>query len=72
MDLGLDFRFETASSFFFLLNYGLHLKNPGLMSPAYTVRKRSQEEGEAGTNWEIKIDINPLPCVKQVASGHLL
>ena len=42
------------------------------MSPAYTVRKRSQEEGEAGTNWEIKIDINPLPCVKQVASGHLL
>ena len=45
LDLGLDFRFETSSNFF-LLNYGLHLKNPGLMSPAYTVRKRSQGRKE--------------------------
>ena len=30
------------------------------------------EEGEGGTNWEIKTDIHTLPCVKQVASGHLL
>ena len=29
-------------------------------------------EREGGTNWEIKIDIYTLPCVKQVASGNLL
>ena len=29
-------------------------------------------EGEGGTNWEIRIDIYTLPCVKQIASGNLL
>ena len=27
---------------------------------------------EGGTNWEIRIDIYTLPCVKQIASGNLL
>ena len=29
-------------------------------------------EGEGGTNWEIRFDINTLPCVKQIASENLL
>ena len=29
-------------------------------------------EGEGGTNWEIRIDIYTLPCVKQIASRNLL
>ena len=29
-------------------------------------------EGEDGTDWEIRIDIYTLPCVKQRASGNLL
>ena len=29
-------------------------------------------EGEDGTNWEIRYDINTRPCVKQIASGNLL
>ena len=29
-------------------------------------------EGEGGTNWEIKIDIYTLPCVKQIARENLL
>ena len=32
----------------------------------------TQGEGEGGTNWEIKFDINTLPCVKQIASGNQL
>ena len=28
--------------------------------------------GEDGTNWEIRIDIYTLLCVKQIASGKLL
>ena len=28
--------------------------------------------GEGGTNWEMRIDIYTLPCVKQTASGKLL
>ena len=27
---------------------------------------------EGGTNWEIRIDIYPLPCVREIASGKLL
>ena len=30
------------------------------------------EKGEGGTNWENSIDINALPCVKQIASEKLL
>ena len=29
-------------------------------------------KGEGGTNWEIRFEINTLPCVKQMASGNLL
>ena len=29
-----------------------------------------EEEGEM--NWEIRIDINTLPCVEQIASGKQL
>ena len=29
-------------------------------------------EGEGGTSWEIRFDINTLPCVKKIASGKLL
>ena len=29
-------------------------------------------EGEGGTNWEMRFDINTRPCVKQIASGSLL
>ena len=29
------------------------------------------EEGEGGRNWEIRFDVNTLPCVKQMASGKL-
>ena len=29
-------------------------------------------EGEAGMNWEIRFDINTLPCVKEIASANLL
>ena len=29
-------------------------------------------EGVGGMNWEIRIDILTLPCVKQIASGNLL
>ena len=29
-------------------------------------------EGEGGMNWEIRFDINTLPCVKQIASENLL
>ena len=29
-------------------------------------------EEEGGTNWEIRFDINTLPCVKEIASGNLL
>ena len=28
--------------------------------------------GEGGVNWEIRFDINILPCVTQIASGNLL
>ena len=28
--------------------------------------------GEGGMNWEIRSDIDTLPCVKQIASGNLL
>ena len=28
--------------------------------------------GEGGTKWEIRIDIDTLPCIKQIASGKLL
>ena len=28
--------------------------------------------GGAGMNWEIKIDVCALPCVKQIPSGDLL
>ena len=31
-----------------------------------------REEGECGTNWEIRFDINTLPRVKWIASGNLL
>ena len=27
---------------------------------------------KGGTNWEIRFDINTLPCVKQIAGGNLL
>ena len=29
-------------------------------------------EGEGGTNWDIRIDIYTLPCVKQIASGNIV
>ena len=29
-------------------------------------------KGEGGMNWEIRFDINRLPCVKQIASGNVL
>ena len=29
-------------------------------------------EGEGGMNWEMRIDIYTLPCVKQIVSGKLL
>ena len=29
-------------------------------------------EEEGGTNWEIRFDINTLPCVKEIASGNVL
>ena len=29
-------------------------------------------EGERGANWEIRFDINTLPCVKEIASGNVL
>ena len=29
-------------------------------------------EGEGGLNWEIRFDINTLPCVKEIASGNVL
>ena len=29
-------------------------------------------EGEGEMNWEIRIDVYTLPCVKQIASGNLL
>lgn len=29
-------------------------------------------EGEAVMNWEIRTDMYPLPCVKQIATGPLL
>ena len=29
-------------------------------------------EGAGGMNWEIRFDINRVPCVKQIASGNLL
>ena len=28
-------------------------------------------EGEGGMNWEIRFDINTLPCVKQIPNGDL-
>ena len=28
--------------------------------------------GWGGMNWEIRIDVHVLPCVKQIASGNLL
>ena len=28
-------------------------------------------KGDGGMNWEIRFDINTLPCVKQRASGNL-
>ena len=31
----------------------------------------TEGEGEGGMNWEIRIDIYTLPCVKQIASGNL-
>lgn len=30
------------------------------------------EEGEEGTNWEIRTAVDTLPCVRQPASGNLL
>ena len=32
----------------------------------------TEGEGEHGVNWEIRIDIYTLPCVKYRASGNLL
>ena len=32
----------------------------------------TEGEGEGGMNWEIRFNINTLPCVKQIASGNLL
>ena len=29
-------------------------------------------DGEGGMSWEIRFDINILPCVKQTATGNLL
>ena len=29
------------------------------------------EEGQGGMNWEIRIDIYTLPCVKQIASRDI-
>ena len=29
-------------------------------------------EGEGGMNWEIRFDINTVPCVQQIANGNLL
>ena len=29
-------------------------------------------EGEGGMNWEVRIDIYTLPCVKSIVSGNLL
>ena len=29
----------------------------------------TEGEGEGGTNWEMRIDIYTLPCVKQIAGG---
>ena len=29
-------------------------------------------DGESAMNWEIRIDIHTLPCIKQKASGNLL
>ena len=28
-------------------------------------------EGEGGMNWEVRFDINTLPCVKLIATGNL-
>ena len=30
------------------------------------------QEGDGGMNWEVRIDIYTLPCIKQTASGKLL
>ena len=30
------------------------------------------EEGEGGMNWEMRIDVYTLPCIKQIVSGKLL
>ena len=32
----------------------------------------TEQEGEGGMSWESRIDIDTLPCVKQLASGRLL
>ena len=29
-------------------------------------------EGEGGKHWEIRFNVNTLPCVKRIASGKLL
>ena len=29
-------------------------------------------EGEGGMNWEIRIDLYTLPCVKLIPSGNML
>ena len=35
-------------------------------------RVDTEGEGKSGMNWEIRIDIYTLPCVKEIASGNLL
>ena len=35
-------------------------------------KKKEIREGEGGTNWEIRFDINTLSCVKKIAGGNVL
>ena len=30
-----------------------------------------EAEGEGEMNWEIRFDINTLPCIKEIANGNL-
>ena len=32
----------------------------------------TEREGEGRMNWELRFDINTLPCVKWIAGGKLL
>ena len=33
---------------------------------------QGRREGESGTNWESRVDINTLPFVEQIASRNLM